>query len=192
QSIGGVRFRTHSICAVGANVEDLNVRTLHRLFEALISLLCAGRIKRSDENHYFPALWQRFLNQATGLASGSNVISANVTNSIAARSVTVLGNYERLLRGAVEHLKLVHRIDRTDCETVDPFRQQVVNYALLLGGCSVRVNSELDIRVRKFARRFLGALASNRPKVARVIGDEAEFVTFARASVLASAQQQRR
>src|SRR2546427_8782262 len=192
QSIGGIRFRAHSICTVGANVKDLNVGALQRLFEALISLLCVGRIKRSDEDHYFPALWQRFLNQATGLASGSNVISANVTNSIAAGSVTVLGDYERLLRGAVKHLKLVHRIDGTDRDAVDPLRQQVVDYALLLSGGVVRVDPELDIRVRKVAGRFFGSLASNGPKVGGVIGDESEFATFARASVLASAQQQRR
>src|SRR2546425_1329068 len=137
ESIGGIRFRTHSICTVGAHVKDLNVRALQCLFEALISLLCVCRIKRSHEHHYFPALWQRFLNQATGLSSGSNVISANVTNSIAARSVTVLGDYERLLRGAVKHLKLVHRIDGTDRDAVDPLHQQVVDYVLLLGGCIV-------------------------------------------------------
>src|SRR5205807_2130912 len=141
---------------------------------------------------YFPALWQRFLNQAAGLASGSNVIGANVTDPIAAGSVAVLGNHQRLLRGAVKHLKLIHRIDGTDRDAVDPLRQQVVDHALLLGGCSVRVDPELDIRVRKFAGRFLGALASNGPKVGGVIGDESEFATFARASVLASAQQQRR
>src|SRR6266496_4238591 len=137
QRIGSVRFRAHSICTVRAHVKDLNVRALQRLFEALISLLRVCRIKRADEHHYFPALWQRFLDQATGLSPGSNVISANVTNSIAARSVTILGNYERLLRGAVKHLKLVHWIDGTDRDAVDPLRQQVVDYALLFGGRSV-------------------------------------------------------
>src|SRR5205807_1787661 len=92
----------------------------------------------------------------------------------ALRRVAVLRDDENASGRVVNHLRLVRGVNGADGHAVDALREQVVNDALLVGGCSVRRNAELDLDVTEFLHGLLRPAPRNRPEVRRVVCDEGE------------------
>ena len=100
-----------------------------------------------------PPCGQRFLDQLARLASGRDVVGADVALALAVRRVAVVREHERLLRRVVQHRRLVRRIDGTDRDAVHALRQQVVDDALLRRGGAV-AEPELDATSGSSASAF--------------------------------------
>ena len=78
--------------------------------------------------------------------------------------------------GAIEHLRLVGRIDRADRDAVNTFREQIVDHALLFGGRAVGWNPELDFNAGNVRGGLFGSFAGDDPEVRRVVGNKGELV----------------
>src|SRR5262249_57135885 len=130
------------------------------------------RVEHSDEDHDLASLRQRIFDQFARLNARGLVIGTDITGALAARRVAVLSDDHRLTGRAVNHLHLIFRINRADGYSVNAFRQQIINHSLLPGGGAVVIDPELDLDVRQFRLRLLGAFARDRPEIRSVVGYE--------------------
>src|SRR5262249_52676389 len=116
------------------------------------------------------------------LATGVNVVGADIAGAIAIDSITVLGDDERLRSGTVEHLGLIDRINRANGNTFDPLGQQIVNNTLLFGSRTFAGHAKFDFDILYFVSSFFGSSARNNPEFGSVVRHECDFMAFPRAT----------
>src|SRR6185369_15608436 len=117
-----------------------------------ITLPSVFRVEHADEHPDLSTIRQSFFYQLTSLASRFDVICADVTDAIAGWRVAVLRDNERLAGGAIQHRRLVGRIDGADSDAFNAFCEKIVNDALLLGGSAVGRNPEFHFDARYLLR----------------------------------------
>ncbi len=139
-------------------------------------MLSVGRVEHADEDHDLAALWQSFFDQFAGLTSCRDVVRSDITGAITVRRIAVLRDDERWLGGAIQHRRLVLRVNRADGDAVNAFCEQVIDDALLFRGGTVSRNPEFDFDVGNVLRGFLSAFARDGPEVGSIVGHESEFV----------------
>src|SRR5205085_10524679 len=167
------------IRVVFAYVDDLHIRACECLFQTLVTLLSIGCVEHADKDHDLSTLRQRFLDELTCLTSSFDVVSADITRAVTAWCVAVLSHNKRLTGGAIEHWRLVGWIYGADGNSLYALGEQIVNCALLLGGGSVRRNSEFDLNAWDIGGGFFSAFAGDGPEVRSIVCYESESVLFA-------------
>ena len=173
ERLGYVRLCPHLVGVVGPNVDDRDRRTGDRLLDALQPLLRVARVELAHEHRDPTPLGQRLLNQAACLATGRDVVGADVALAPAVGRIAVVGEHDGLAGGVVQHPGLVRRIHRTDGDPIHPLRQQIVDDTLLCRSGAV-AEAELDGGAGEFRVRLLRTLSGNRPEIRGVVRHEGE------------------
>ena len=179
QGVGDVGFGAHQVGVIRAHVDDLDLRALQCLFDALVTVLGVLRIGLADEGHDLAAVGQHLFDQLASLFARRVIVGAEVAGAIALRRIAVLRQHQRLFGDIVDHLRLISRIDGREGDAVSAFGEQVVDDTLLFGSRAFAGNLEFNLDVVKFLIGFLAAAPRNRPEVGGIVSNKGNFFLFA-------------
>src|SRR5262249_3570132 len=122
-----VRLGFDRVGFVRADVDDRNIGPLKNLLDAAKTLASVLGVLVADEDHDLAAIGQGLLDQFTGLASGGNIVGADIAGAIALGGVAILADQQGMARGFIKQIGLVIGVLGADGDPIDSAGEQVLH-----------------------------------------------------------------
>src|ERR1700728_4295298 len=174
QRVLDVALRTGPVDVIGANVDELDLRALDRVLEALDPLTRVVSAGQADEAHAFAAVGHVLRRYLASLLAGVDIARADIGDAAALGRVTVGGEQGHLLADTVERVAHGLRVDRADHDARDAGGDEVIHQAGLDRRRGLFGIFEVELVIRQFALRLLDAGLGRLPEVRRAVHYEYE------------------